>query len=153
MATNDNALLNNTLEIKSHAWKPAVFSGDWKTLDKFLRDCTIYVFANKKDFPDEDSKSRFILSYINGGKAKSWKEFYIDNNIKQADDSWVWPKHEDLIKNLWENYAKEDKVEEFLRKLKTMKQGERTAEEVVNEFWILKAQAKIDDLPLAVWMF
>ena len=144
---------NHVPEIKSHAQKPAIFSGDRKTLNKFLRDCTIYIFANIKDFVTEESKLQFILSYIDGGEAEAWKEFYINNNIIQANSSWTWPNHLDLIKNLKENFAKEDKVEESLRKLETMKQGGRTAEEVVNEFQILKARAKIDDSPPSVRMF
>jgi len=35
----------------------------------------------------------------------------------------------------------------LLRKLETMKQNGQTVEEIVNEFWILKAWAKIDDSP------
>ena len=141
-------------EIKSHARKPTVFNGDQKTLEKFLRDSNIYVYANVKDFPNDTAKSQFLLSYIDGGEAESWKEFYIDTNIKQADGTYKWPKVEDLIKNLRDNFAKEDKVEESLRKLETMKQNGWTAEEIVNEFRILKAQAKIiDDSPLAVRMF
>jgi len=137
---DDNAPpANNAPEIKLHAQKPTVFNRDRRTLDKFLRDCTIYVFANHKDFPNEESKSQFILSYVDGGEAEAWKEFYINNNIKQADSSWVWPDHLNLIKNLKANFTKEDEVEESLRKLKTMKQGNQTTEEVVNEFRILKA--------------
>jgi len=138
---------------KSHAWKPAIFTGNRKTLEKFLQDCNIYVEANIKDSPDDASKAQFLLSYIDGGEAESWKEFYINTNIKQADGSYKWPKIKDLIDNLWANFTKEDKVEESLRKLETMKQGNQTAEEVINEFQILKVWAKIDDSLLSVWMF
>jgi len=139
--------------MKSHARKPDVFSGDWKTLEKFLWDSNIYVKANIKDFPDDALKSQFLLSYIDGGEAESWKEFYINTNVRQADESYKWPKTKDLIKNLQANFMKEDEVEESLRKLETMKQGNQIAEEVVNEFQILKVQAKIDDSPLSVQMF
>jgi len=138
---------------RSHARKPDIFSGDRRTLEKFLRDSNIYVEANIKDFPDDASKSQFLLSYIDGGEAESWKEFYIDSNIKQADGNYKWPKAKDLIDNLRANFTKEDEVEESFRKLETMKQGNQTAEEVVNEFRILKARAKTDDSPLSVQMF
>jgi hypothetical protein len=125
-------------EIKSHARKPAVFSGDRKTLEKFLRDCLIYVQSNKKDFNDENARVQFVLSYIDGGEVDSWKEYYVKTLIDE-DENVHWPKLEELTNNLHKNFAKEDQVEESLRKLETMKQDGRTAEEVVNEFRILKA--------------
>jgi hypothetical protein len=64
-----------------------------------------------------------------------------------------WPKMGELTSNLRENFAKEDQVEESLRKLETMRQDGRTAEEVVNEFRILKSRAKIEDNALTVRMF
>jgi len=74
-------------------------------------------------------------------------------HVKQADGTYKWHKVEDLIKNFRANFTKEEEVEELLRKLETIKQNRQTVEEIVNEFWILKAQAKIDDSPLSVWMF
>jgi hypothetical protein len=137
---------------KSHTRKPAVFTGDRKTLDKFLRDCLIYVYSNKRDFEDEEARVQFVLSYIDGGEADSWKEYYVKTLIDE-DENIHWPTLRELTNNLLENFAKEDQVEESLRKLETMKQDGRTAEEVVNEFRILKARAKIEDNALTVRMF
>jgi hypothetical protein len=139
-------------ETKSHAKKPAVFSGDRKTLEKFLRDCLIHVHSNKKDFEEEDARVQFVLSYIDGGEADSWKEYYIKTLIDK-DGNVTWPKMGELTSNLRENFTKEDQVEESLRKLETMRQNGRTAEEVVNEFRILKSRAKIEDNALTVRMF
>ena len=58
-----------------------------------------------------------------------------------------------LAANLRQNFAREDDVEESLRKLEAMKQGSKTAEEVVNEHRILMARAKLNDSTLAVRMF
>jgi hypothetical protein len=137
---------------KSHTRKPAVFTGDRKTLDKFLRDCLIYVYSNKRDFEDEEARVQFVLSYIDGGEADSWKEYYVKTLIDK-DENIHWPTLRELTNNLRENFAKEDQVEESLHKLETMKQDGRTAEEVVNEFRILKARAKIEDNALTVRMF
>ena len=139
-------------EIKSHARKPVIFSGDRKVLEKFLRDCDIFIESNQKDFATPTSRVQFVLSYIDGGEADSWKEHYM-NQIIQADGKFIWPSPDDLAKNLRQNFTREDEVEESLRRLETMKQGGRTAEEVVNKFRVLKARAKIDDSPLAVRMF
>src|SRR5258708_477857 len=130
---NPTPVTINRTETKSHARKLAVFSRDRKTLEKFLRDCLIFITSNKKDFQEERTGTQFILSYINGGEADSWKEFFI-TSLTDDDSEINWLTVKELTDNLRENFAKEDQVEESLRKLKTMKQNGRTAEEVVNEF-------------------
>ena len=75
----------NCANAKSHAQKPSTSSGDRKTLEKFLRDCLIYISSNIKDFRTEISKSQFILSYIDRGEADSWKEFYVTNLPRDND--------------------------------------------------------------------
>ena len=109
-------------EIKSHARKPVIFSGDRKVLEKFLWDCDIFIESNQKDFATPTSRVQFVLSYIDGGEADSWKEHYM-NQIIQADGKFIWPSPDDLAKNLRQNFTREDEVEESLRRLETMKQG------------------------------
>ena len=108
----------------------------------------VYIYSNKKDFADEEARVQFI----DGGEADSWKEFYL-GTLVDRDQNIHWPKVTELTDNLRENFAKEDQVEESLQKFKTMKQDRRTAEEIVNEFRILKSRAKIKDNALTVRMF
>jgi len=61
-------------ETKGLARKPTVFSGDRKTLEKFIRDSSIYASANEKDLPTPQTRTQFLLSYIDGGEADTWKE-------------------------------------------------------------------------------
>jgi len=138
---------------KSHTKRPEPFTGDRKKLEGFIRDCEIYVAANRADFTTDASKSQFILSYIGGGEAESWKEHYYNTVIHRTPGTLTWQDPEDLATNLRENFAREDDVEESLRKLESMRQGSRTAEEIVNEHRILMARAKIGDSALAVRMF
>ena len=140
----------NNSNTKSHAQKPLIFSRDRKTLEKFLRDCLIYISSNIKDFRTEISKSQFILSYIDRGEADSWRKFYVTNLPCNNNKNVTWPTVTELTDNLCENFAKEDQVEESLHKLKTMKQNGQTAKEVINEFRILKSCAKIQDNTLTV---
>ena len=137
-------------EPKGLARKLTVFSGDRKTLEKFIRDSSVYAHANQKDLPTDEAKTQFLLSYIDGGEADPWKEYFFNRYINQLDGSFHWPTPNEVIASLRANFTKEDEVEESLRKLETLKQGSQTAEEVVNEFRILKARAKIDDSPLTV---
>jgi len=140
-------------EPKGLARKPTVFNGDRKTLEKFIRDSSIYAAANVKDLSTPQTKTQFLLSYIDGGEADTWKEYFFNRHIIQPNGSYHWPTPEEVIASLRANFTKEDEIEESLRKLETMKQGSRTAEEIVNEFRILKARARIEDSPLTVRMF
>jgi len=138
---------------KSHIRKPEPFTGDRKKLEGFIRDCEIYVAANAADFTTDTSKSQFILSYIEGGEAETWKEHYFNTVISPVWGTLAFQTPGDLLDNLRQNFAREDDVEESLRKLEAMKQGSKTAEEIVNEHRILMARAKIGDSALAVRMF
>jgi len=140
-------------ETKELARKPTVFSRDRKTLEKFIQDSSIYASANEKDLPTAQAKTQFLLSYIDGGEADTWKEYFFNRYIIQPNGSYHWPTPNEVIASLRTNFTKEDKIEESLRKLETMKQGSRTAEEIVNECQILKSRARINDNPLTVRMF
>ena len=118
---------------KLHARKPETFSGDRKKLERFLRDSDIYVAANANNFTTDAQKSQFLLSHISGGEAESWKEHYFNTTICTTPGVFTWPTPTALVDNLRENFAREDDVEESLRKLEAMKQGSKTAKELVNE--------------------
>jgi hypothetical protein len=96
---NQNPRNTNSADAKSHARKPSTFSGDRKTLEKFLQDCLIYISANKKDFQEERSGTQFIPSYIDGGEADSWKEFYV-TSLTSDDGEIDWPTIKELTNNL-----------------------------------------------------
>jgi hypothetical protein len=134
--------------MKAHTRKPEIFAGDRKKLEGFIRDCDIYVAANTADFTTNNLKTQFILSHIRGGEAESWKEHYYNTVVTPIPGTFTWEAPADLIANLRQNFAREDDVEESLRKLEAMKQGSKTAEEVVNEHRILMARAKLNDSTL-----
>jgi hypothetical protein len=138
---------------KSHTRKPDVFTGDRKKLEAFIRDCEIYIAANENDFVTESAKTQFILSHIIGGEAETWKENYFNTVIAKNPGTPNWETPTKLVENLRMNFLREDDVEESLRKLETLKQGSKTAEEIVNEHRVLMARAKLSDSTLAVRMF
>jgi len=124
---------------KSHTKKPDVFTGDRKKLEKFIRDCEIYFAANAADFTTDSTKTQFVLSYIDRGEAESWKEHYFNTVVTRTPGVLTWETPFELEANLRANFAREDDVDESLRKLETMRQGSKTAKEIVNEHRILMA--------------
>ena len=105
---------------------------------------TSNILRNLKDFPNDDSKVIFILSYINDGEAKKWKQYYIDNKVITAR-IYIWPKLADFYTKLREAFAFKDEKEDSVRKLETLKQSNWNAEELTNEFWLLVTKAGLDE--------
>ena len=134
----------NKNEAKTHLKKPTPFHGDRKLVKKFLQECELYIIGNTKDFPDDASKVIFILSYMDDGEAEKWKQYYIDNDIYTTCE-YVWPKVSDFYTKVKEAFTFEDEKEDSVRKLKTLKQGNRNTEEMTNEFQLLVAKAGLDE--------
>ena len=68
-------------DAKTHLKKLTPFHGDRKLIKKFIQECDLYIIGNSKDFPTDESKVIFILSYMDDGEAKKWKKYYIDNKL------------------------------------------------------------------------
>ena len=81
---------------------------------------------------------------MDDGEAEKWKQYYIDNEVITAG-SYIWPKLADFYTKLREAFAFEDEKEDSVRKLETLKQGNRNTEELTNEFQLLVAKAGLDE--------
>ena len=131
-------------DAKTHLKKPTPFHGDRKLIKKFLQECDLYILGNSKDFPTNDSKVIFILSYMDDGEAEKWKQYFINNEVITAGP-YVWPKLSKFYAKVKEAFAFEDKKEDSVRKLETLKQGNRNAEEMTNEFRLLVTKARLNE--------
>ena len=140
MATPADTPKNDT---KTHLKKPTPFHGDRRLVKKFLQECELYIIGNTKDFPNDASKVIFILSYMDNGEVEKWKQYYIDNEV-YATGEYVWPKASDFYVKVKEAFAFEDEKEESVRKLETLRQGNRNAEEMTNKFRLLVTKAGLD---------
>ena len=141
MAREDNNTKGNA---KTHLKKLTPFHGDRKLIRKLLQECNLYIIGNSKDFPDDASKIIFILSYMDDGEAEKWKQYYINNEVITARN-YVWPKASDFYTKVKEAFAFKDEKEDSVRKLETLKQGNRNAEEMTNEFQLLVTKAGLNE--------
>ena len=122
-------------EGKSYLKKPEPFNGNRQKVDDFIYACNLFFEgSSNKDFPTDKQKIIFILSYISEGEAQWWKKNYIKMMIKQADGSYTWPTKAMFLTAFKATFLNEDKKEESIWKLNHISQGNRTAEEYVNEF-------------------
>ena len=131
-------------DAKTHLKKLTPFHSDRRLIRKFLQECELYIIGNAKDFPDDASKVIFILNYMDDGEAEKWKQYYIDNKV-YATGEYVWPKASDFYIKVKEAFTFKDEKEESVRKLETLKQGNRNTEEMINEFQLLVAKAGLDE--------
>ena len=74
------------------------------------------------------------------GEAQRRKN-YIKMTIKQADGSYTWPTKAMFLTAFKATFLNEDKKEESIWKLNHISQGNRTAEEYVNEFQLTVSKA------------
>ena len=73
------------------------------------------------------------VTWMDDREAEKWKQYYIDNEVVTAG-SYVWPKLAEFYTKVKEAFAFEDKREDSVRKLETLRQGNRNAEEMTNKF-------------------
>ena len=139
MAGEDNK--NNA---KTHLKKLTPFHSNRKLIKEFLQECDLYILGNTKDFPNDASKVIFILSYMDNGEAKKWKQYYINNEVLTAG-AYIWPKVANFHTKIKEAFAFEDEKEDSVRKLETLRQGNRNAKEITNQIWLLVTKAGLDE--------
>jgi len=56
---------------------PLSFSGKRDDTESFINGCCLYMNGQKSEFPDEDAKIYWILSYMQTGSAKTWRDYII----------------------------------------------------------------------------
>ena len=142
MAPGGDLTMEVDHEGKSYLKRPEPFNGNRRKVDDFIYACDLFFEGSPdKDFPTDKQKIIFILSYMSEGEAQRWKKDYIQTTIKQADESYVWPTKADFLKAFKAAFLNEDEKEESIRKLDNISQGNRTAEEYVNEFRLTVSKA------------
>ena len=75
------------------------------------------------------------------GEAQRWKKNYIEMTIKQADEPYTWPTKAVFLTAFKAAFLNKDEKEESIWKLDNISQGNRTAEEYVNEFRLTVSKA------------
>jgi len=52
---------------------PQPFDGTMKDTKSFVSSLILYIYGKKAEFPSNESKIMFVLSYMQGGKVHYWK--------------------------------------------------------------------------------
>jgi len=121
--------------------KPPTFTG--KNYDSWMMKANLYIRANKKDFPDDERKILFVLSFMTEGMPEQWANWFVDQvETKQNDNFGTWTAFKTELKATFED---KDKSKKARTALHALKQEKSTAEEFFLQFELLRREAGIED--------
>jgi len=83
----------------------------------------------------------FILSLMTKGEASDWAEQYLESCLDQRNGTIDFPTFTVFLEEINRDFKQEDEVCDAANRLKSLKQGNRTAEELVTEFRLLVGKA------------
>jgi hypothetical protein len=121
---------------------PETFSGERSKADSFLRQVNLYISGRSADFPNDDSKIIFALSYMKGGTAGIWADQAADV-IGMGDspfESW-----KEFVSKFSSVFCDPDKGATARQKMEILKQGFKSADEYIAEFALLANQTGYND--------
>jgi hypothetical protein len=96
---------------------------------------------NRHIYVNDEKKIGFVLSYLNDKEAAQWREAWIKIQTRHGQ---IWfPTFINFLIKLNAAFQPVDAVGDAMHKLRTLKQGTRSAEELVTEFNLFCSQAGI----------
>jgi hypothetical protein len=111
--------------------KPAFFTGKMDKMEAFINSCTMYIVGQANDFLTDRSAIMWVLSYMQSRLALEWRDDYLEDMEKGV------PKHAMLqafFETLKEEFSNPDKQATKIYKLRTLVQGDHTADKHVQTF-------------------
>jgi hypothetical protein len=124
--------------------KPTNFDGDRTKVKVFLQECLAYLDINDEIYTTDKVRIAFILSYFTDGEARRWKETYTDKIRDPITKRLNYPTFATFINDVEKAFRSADRVQEAINKLEILKQGKKTAEELVTEFRHLASMAELE---------
>ena len=121
--------------------KPTPFSGDQTKVKAFLQECLVYIDINEDIYTMDKLKIGFVLSYMNEKEARDWRELYLENLEDPVTERLVYPTFGTFLTEVRKAFRSADRIQDAICKLENLKQGKKTAEQVVTEFKQLIGQA------------
>src|SRR5258708_3457327 len=125
---------------------PSPFSGVQDDLDCFKAKCSLYLSMRQSELRNECSNILFLLSYMKGGSAGPWATQKINSTLYPANTEEVtWAG---FISELDEMFVDPNHQATAWRKLATLRQGDSSVEELIQEFKIHGPISRLGDVGL-----
>jgi Zinc knuckle len=125
--------------------KPQPFSGNMHEVDAFRTSCFMYLKGCAGDFPTEDAKIIWVLSFLQGGTAGRWREVAVREIM---DGESPFETVDALLETIEETFGDPNKEDTRVFEITTMVQGTKTADEHVHEFKIAAHESGYTGKPL-----
>src|SRR5260221_3979395 len=123
---------------------PSPFSGVQDNLDCFKAKCSLYLSMRRSEYLDECSTALFILSYMKGGSAGPWATQKIISILFDAQEvTWAG-----FVEELDKMFADPNRQATARRKLTTLRQGDSSVEELIQEFEIHRPISRLGNMGL-----
>ena len=133
MTSYMNPVPQNSAHTKEYGLnKLTPFSGDRTKIKAFLQECLVYIDMNKEIYIR--LKIGFVLSYMNEKEARDWQELYLEGIEDPVTGKLVYPTFGTFLAEVCKAFQSVDRVQDALCKLKNLRQGKKTAEQIVTEF-------------------
>jgi hypothetical protein len=120
--------------------KPTPFTGDRKKVETFIQECRMYLRINREIYTDDEDKIAFFLSFMNDKEALRWKQTYL-RAITDAEGEMHFPTIKDFVKELLNYFQPSNTAMDAAHQLAMLKQGKKSAEEIITEFRLLTSLA------------
>jgi hypothetical protein len=124
--------------------KPTPFTSNQTKIRRFFQDCLGYLDMNQSIYNTDQLKIGFILFYMNNGEAANWKEYYLDTLEDPNTGMPNFPTLVMFLADVRKAFRAADRVRDAVNRLKTLRQGKKTAEKLNMEFLQIVGQAGMD---------
>ena len=116
------------------------FDRDRRKIITFIQECCMYLQINKRIYTMNKDKVAFVLSYMMEKEALKWKQTYLRSIINNEGEI-IFPTFKQFISTLDHYFKPVNRTRDTAHQLKILKQGKKTAKEVIMEFRLLVAEA------------
>jgi len=107
------------------------FSGKRDDTESFINGCCLYINGRKSEFPMDDAKIYWILSYMQTGSAKTWCDYIVALMFKGQQS---FTTSDELLREIDWKFSDTDKKTTQLLKIRTLQQEDKSADEHVQDF-------------------
>ncbi|KIL55135.1 hypothetical protein M378DRAFT_91356 [Amanita muscaria Koide BX008] len=111
---------------------PEAFDGAMKNVDGFIASCGLYMGARNAEFTTEQSRINWILSFCTKGAALDWRQSEME--LGRVTGRMSFATAAELEDEIQRRFGDTDRVATKIIHLRTIKQGDRIAEEHIQDF-------------------
>ena len=126
---------------------PLHFTGKHDETESFINLCTLYMNSLKSEFPDDDAKIYWILSYMTVSVAKTWRDYVVSLMYRNQHS---FSSSDELLQEIDWKFKDMDKRTTQSVRICTMQQGDKPTDEHIQDFEKATLEAGYDGYLLVV---